>query len=222
MVDLQKDKRLNVIIDQFVQFMPIRSGRGSGPLYISVEGLTVVNQVAKTRDEEHQRRDNSPKRIIESHNKFSMISVEADVGIKTMDFSRNLLRDLEDITKIQTLQNLYLSENPLSPLQISTFTFLDDLQTLHLRSTGISLDDNYFTTQKKLTFLDISANGLTSLDLRNLKSLTSLQTLYLHENNLTKLENVEDIKTILPSLSTITLFKNNFGCFYNILMHELL
>ncbi|XP_055681194.1 Kv channel-interacting protein 1-like isoform X2 [Lutzomyia longipalpis] len=32
------------------------SGRGSGPLYISVEGLTVVNQVAKTRDEEHQRR----------------------------------------------------------------------------------------------------------------------------------------------------------------------
>ncbi|XP_055678361.1 leucine-rich repeat-containing protein 40-like [Lutzomyia longipalpis] len=161
------------------------------------------------------------KTYILKHNKvIDMITVN-NVRWETLDISENLLRDITNITKIQTLQNLDLSENPLAPLNISTFSLLDDLRTLNLRSTGISLDQDYFTAQKKLTFLDISGNGLTSLDLRNLKSLSSLQTLYLHENNLTELEDIEDIKMILPNLIIISLFKNNFSCAYNILMHEL-
>ncbi|XP_055678384.1 leucine-rich repeat-containing G-protein coupled receptor 5-like [Lutzomyia longipalpis] len=161
------------------------------------------------------------KTYIVKHSKVIDVYTYMNVRWETLDISENLLRDITNITKIQTLQNLDLSENPLSPLNVSTFSLLDDLRTLNLRSTGISLDQNYFAAQKKLTFLDISGNGLTSLDLRDLKSLSSLQTLYLHENNFTELEYIEDIKTILPNLTTISLFKNNFSCSYNILMHEL-
>ncbi|XP_055678363.1 leucine-rich repeat-containing G-protein coupled receptor 4-like [Lutzomyia longipalpis] len=154
------------------------------------------------------------RRLSAKNNKIRYIEIKPDIAITTLELAGNMITNIENITKIWMLEKLDLSENPLSQLNVSTFSLLDDLRTLNLRSTGISVDQNYFTAQKKLTFLDISANGLTSLNLKNLKSLTSLQTLYLHENKLIELENIEDIKKILPSLTTISLAKNRFSCSY--------
>ncbi|XP_055713354.1 leucine-rich repeat protein soc-2 homolog [Phlebotomus papatasi] len=153
-------------------------------------------------------------RVSAKYNKLRFAEIDPKLPITTLEFAGNYITDIANITKIKTVEKLDLSENRLLPLTSETFSLMQELRVLNLRSTGISLNGELLTNQKKLIHLDISANDLTSLNLRDLKTLTSLKTLFLHENKLTELKHLEDIKEILPSLTTISLSKNRFTCSY--------
>lgn len=153
-------------------------------------------------------------RVSAKYNKIRFAEIDPKLPITTLEFAGNFITDIGNITKIKTVEKLDLSENRLLPLTSETFSLMQELRVLNLRSTGISLNGELLTNQKKLIHLDISANDLTSFNLRDLKTLTSLKTLFLHENKLTELKHLEDIKEILPSLTTISLSKNRFTCSY--------
>ncbi|XP_059616713.1 toll-like receptor Tollo [Phlebotomus argentipes] len=162
-------------------------------------------------------------KVSAKYNKLRYAEIDPKLPIVTLELAGNFLTDIGNITKIKTVEKLDLSENRLMPLDSSTFNLMADLRVLNLRSTGISLNDkDFLANQKKLIHLDVSRNELSSLNLRNLKTLVSLQSLFLHENKLSEIKHLEDIKEILPSLTTISLSKNRFSCSYLQRMLQLL
>ncbi|XP_055680390.1 toll-like receptor Tollo isoform X1 [Lutzomyia longipalpis] len=161
-------------------------------------------------------------RVSAKYNKIRYVEIDPSLPIYMLEFTGNFITDIGNITKIKTLEKLDLSENRLLPLTSTTFSKMEELRVLSLRSTGIAIDGELLTAQKKLIFLDISGNELTQLNLRHLKALTSLKTLFVHENKLTELQHLDDIKEILPSLTTISLSKNRFTCTYLTKMLQIL
>ncbi|GAB0096336.1 hypothetical protein DMENIID0001_118270 [Sergentomyia squamirostris] len=153
-------------------------------------------------------------RVSVKYNSIRYVEIDPDLPINTLEFAGNYITDISNITKVTSLEKLDLSENRLMPMTSSSFSSLKELRDLNLRATGFVPDSDILANQKKLIYLDISKNEITSLNLRDLKALTSLKTLFLHENKLTELQHVDDIKEILPSLTTISLSKNYFTCSY--------
>ena len=108
-----------------------------------------------------------------------------------MNLSNNLIARLNSKDTFKgplSLQNLDLSKNILTSLQLKTFSGLRALIELHLTSNKLSnIENGAFGGLNRLRVLHLENNLLTSLNSSWLQELSSLRFLYLSNNRLREL-----------------------------------
>ena len=138
---------------------------------------------------------------------------------KTIDCRNTGLKEIPKNIPL-TVTGIYLSENPLLPIQRSYFLKFSKLETLLLRSTG---QKGSIFLPKSLLHFDFSKNLITVDSLKTMfkGQLHSLKTLILEGNNL----NITEVFPILPNgikylhLSGNNLFslkRNDLKCCMNL------
>ncbi|XP_017080643.1 toll-like receptor 3 [Drosophila eugracilis] len=164
---------------------------------------------------------NATRFVRASHNQISKLILHQILHIETLDLSSNKLTSLSNITNITYLLSLDVSDNPIEPLNISTFSQLKRLRGLNLRGTGIrEVKFGMFSKQKYLEDLDLSFNNLTSLNLDMfVPYLTNLKKFLIDGNGLTELLGNRTISEAFPLLQKLGVSRNRFNCTY---LHRLL
>ncbi|XP_035777286.1 uncharacterized protein LOC118458682 isoform X1 [Anopheles albimanus] len=150
------------------------------------------------------------------NNKISEIMIEdaSQSQLHTLDITNNSVSSLESIAQFHQLRSLYLGENPLNSLNVSSFATLTQLRNLGLEQTNIvSLRHGMFGHQEQLVWLDLAFNELAELDLDILASCTQLNTLYLDGNRLKTID-YEQMKTHFPKLTLLGIAGNDWNCTY--------
>uniref|UniRef100_A0A182MBP0 Uncharacterized protein n=1 Tax=Anopheles culicifacies TaxID=139723 RepID=A0A182MBP0_9DIPT len=158
----------------------------------------------------------SMESVYAKNNRISRILL-ANTGIMkltTLDVENNSLTSLETIQHLDSLVNLFLSNNRIGPLNLTSLAKFTKLEQLGLERTFISnLQHGTFAQQESLKWLDLSYNNLDRFDLDILTSSTALQRIYLDGNRLKSL-NYQYLKKTFPSLMEIGLSDNNWNCTY--------
>ena len=141
----------------------------------------------------------------------TIAGLENAKGLQYLDLRNNTIRNIEVLSGMSYLQELYLSHNALTGL--TAIGSLKNLQVLEAAYNSIT-DISPLSACTALTKLDISQNGISALDA--LKSLTALEYLNAAHNNLTSADAISgcisltelDISnnslTDITSLSTLT------------------
>uniref|UniRef100_A0A4Y0BFC0 Leucine rich immune protein (TM) n=1 Tax=Anopheles funestus TaxID=62324 RepID=A0A4Y0BFC0_ANOFN len=154
--------------------------------------------------------------VYAQHNNISSIFMDnsSSMSLKTLDLENNSITSFESIQHLDSLVNLYLSNNRIGPLNLTSLTKFTKLEELGLERTFISnLQHGTFAQQQSLKWLDLSDNNLDHFDFDILTSSTTLQTIYLDGNRLKSL-NFEHLKKTFPSLVEIGFSDNNWNCSY--------
>ncbi|XP_017042992.1 protein artichoke [Drosophila ficusphila] len=164
---------------------------------------------------------NATRFVRASHNQISELYLHQSLHIETLDLSANNLTSISNITNITYLLYLDISENPIGPLNVSTFSQLKRLRGLNLRGTGIrELKFGMFSKQKYLEELDLSFNNMTSLNLDMfVPYLTNLKKFLIDGNGLSELQGNRSFSDAFPQLQKLGVSKNHFNCSY---LHRLL
>uniref|UniRef100_A0A182NTG0 Uncharacterized protein n=1 Tax=Anopheles dirus TaxID=7168 RepID=A0A182NTG0_9DIPT len=143
-----------------------------------------------------------------------MTDTSAGMRLHTLSLKNNSITSLDTIGQLHSVVELYLSNNNLGPLNLTSFAKLTALEQLDLERTFISnLQHGTFAQQVALKGLDISYNNLDRFDFDILTSSTSLQKIFLDGNRLKSVDH-ENLKKTLPSLEQIGLSDNNWNCSY--------
>ncbi|XP_044313704.1 toll-like receptor 3 [Drosophila rhopaloa] len=164
---------------------------------------------------------NATRFVRASHNQISELYLHQSLHIETLDLSANKLTSISNITNITYMLYLDVSDNPIGPLNVSTFSQLKRLRGLNLRGTGIrELMFGMFSKQKYLEELDLSFNNLTSLNLDMfVPYLTNLKKFLIDGNGLTELRGNRTFSDAFPQLQKLGVSRNSFNCSY---LHHLL
>ncbi|XP_020816859.1 insulin-like growth factor-binding protein complex acid labile subunit [Drosophila serrata] len=164
---------------------------------------------------------NATRFVRASHNNISELILHQSLHIETLDLSANRLTSISNITNITYMLYLDVSDNPIGPLNISTFAQLKRLRGLNLRGTGIrELKFGMFSKQKYLEELDLSFNNLTTLNLDMfVPYLTNLKKFLVDGNELTELQGNRSFSDTFPQLQKLGVSRNRFNCSY---LHHLL
>lgn len=164
---------------------------------------------------------NATRFVRASHNQISELFLHQSLHIETLDLSANKLSSILNITNITHMLYLDVSDNPIGPLNISTFSQLKRLRGLNLRGTGIrELKFGMFSKQKYLEELDLSFNNLTILNLDMfVPYLTNLKKFLIDGNGLTELQGNRTFSEAFPQLQKLGVSRNRFNCSY---LHHLL
>ncbi|KAH8380039.1 hypothetical protein KR009_008615 [Drosophila setifemur] len=164
---------------------------------------------------------NATRFVRASHNQICELILHQSLHIESLDLRGNRLTSITNITNIAFMLYLDVSENPIGPLNISTFAQLKRLRGLNLRSTGIrELKFGMFSKQKYLEELDLSFNNLTSLNLDMfVPYLSNLKKFLVDGNKLTELQGNRSFSEAFPQLQKLGVSRNRFNCSY---LHHLL
>ncbi|KAH8257045.1 hypothetical protein KR038_001915 [Drosophila bunnanda] len=164
---------------------------------------------------------NATRFVRASHNNISQLILHQSLHIETLDLSANRLTSISNITNITYMLYLDVSDNPIGPLNISTFAQLKRLRGLNLRGTGIrELKFGMFSKQKYLEELDLSFNNLTTLNLDMfVPYLTNLKKFLVDGNELRELQGNRSFSDTFPQLQKLGVSRNRFNCSY---LHHLL
>lgn len=155
------------------------------------------------------------KRLRANNNRITKLVIEPPIYIEVMELANNSLLDISIVGTIDQLLVLDLSDNDLSSIvEKDSFSNLTSLTYLSLKNTGVQLTASLLERNSHLISLDMSSNRLRKFNFISLRYLTNLQILHLASNELTELKGYEDIKEVLPKLSTIGLSNNSFTCAY--------
>lgn len=137
-----------------------------------------------------------------SYNHLTSLSLDVvPIEINELHLSHNLISDLNKIRSIHNLKKLILSHNVLSNINGKTFRGLNNLYQLELASNHINyLNLHHFADMEQLMFLDVTSNNISRI----------------HYNS-------KDLKTLFPSLQSLSIGNNPWGCKYLVkLLYEFL
>lgn len=153
-----------------------------------------------------------------SNNRIRSLVVDQPLAMRQLLLANNSLPDVANITAMEKLEVLDLSQNRIGRLGIHTLARLKSLSLLNLAQTGLR-DLNYgsFSGQRDLKVLDLSYNGLNEIHLDILSPyMTRLERLHLDGNNLTDVGGLFQVHlpSLFPVLNTLGLSNNNFNCTY--------
>lgn len=162
---------------------------------------------------------NNNMEVLEAaNNRIRSLSIENPLAMRSLLLSNNCLADLSNITAMEKLEVLDLSQNRIGRLNISSLVRLKSLTLLNLAQTELR-DLNYgsFAGQRELKILDVSYNGLNDINLDILSPyLGRLERLHLDGNNLTDVGGLFQVHlpSMFPVLNTLGISNNNFNCTY--------
>lgn len=150
------------------------------------------------------------------YNELEAISFAGNTDMLELRLRQNCISDISNFTRLDKLEILDLSYNPVGELKISSFARMNDLVKLNLENTKIepkSLTFGTFAHNMNLTHLDISYNQLQKIDFNIFTSLSQLSHLKIDGNNLTGIP-YDNIRATFPKLSLISLVDNDWNCSY--------
>ncbi|KAG5670409.1 hypothetical protein PVAND_000677 [Polypedilum vanderplanki] len=154
--------------------------------------------------------------VIVNNNKIKTMNFFTDPNIVSL--KNNDLQSLDYVnflSAFKNVQELDISNNLFGSLKIETFADMRNLKKLSLRGIGLTkILFGLFGQLRKLEYLDLSYNDLSTFDHQNFLALDNLKTLDLSGNKLRMLFNFENIKEILPKLQFIALEGNKWSCSY--------
>ena len=133
------------------------------------------------------------KSLVLYGNKMNYFALSRTMGVlKYLDISNNLFRSFKsmDFTFLANLTELGLSNNPHAyPNEFSGHMKpLVKLERAYFNNLSINaIGSDFFTTNTKLQYIDLSDNKISSLGSGAFKGLNDLDTLLLDYNNLTKI-----------------------------------
>lgn len=139
-----------------------------------------------------------------------------DGPLRTLDLSGNILKDISNVTKCQSIETLNLSDNDLGDtLELNKFKGMNNLRMLNLANNYIDYIDNTGRINlESLEDLDLSNNNIlpSDLNIEIFYPFTHLHTLRLNDNLMAELD--YNMLLNIKSLKTIYLNGNNFDCSY--------
>ncbi|XP_017461906.1 PREDICTED: toll-like receptor 7 [Rhagoletis zephyria] len=164
---------------------------------------------------------NGTKYVRADHNRIAEVQMINTLFLETLLLGSNNLSDIANITNITGLLQLDLSNNPIGPVNITTFDRLKRLRMLSLRAIGLQrLTFGMLSKQLSLESLDLSYNNLTELNLDIfVPYLSNLRYLFVDGNNLTEVQGKGGFSYVFPNLSKLGVSRNRFNCTY---LHTLL
>lgn len=161
---------------------------------------------------------NSMEVLEASNNRIRSLIVEQPLAMRTLLLANNSLTDIRNVTAMENLESLDLSQNQIGRLAISTLVRLKSLTVLNLAQTALrDLNFGSFAGQKELKVLDVSYNNLSEIHLDILSPyLSRLERLYLDGNGLSEVGGLFQVHlpSLFPALNTLGISNNNFNCTY--------
>jgi Leucine-rich repeat (LRR) protein len=152
--------------------------------------------------------------LFAGNNKIETVEISDKMTVWELNLTKNNIKSLINITKITSVGTLDLSFNNIGPLNLTSFSQLQNLITLNLEATNISnVQYGTFSHQAKMKNLDISYNNLTTLDFHMFSAMIEMENLYINGNNLTEFD-YEDLSSFFSNLTFIGLSDNQFNCTY--------
>lgn len=151
------------------------------------------------------------------NNEISSLKCDNSSSLENVLLSHNKLTSsvLSELKNASNMKSLDLSDSMISSLNVESFAYFEMLEELNLGQNQISfIDYGIFSHQKNLVRLDISYNSISEIDLHVLATLSKLKSLNLSGNKFSTIDNYEDLRRILPQLSSIGLEGNNWDCGY--------
>lgn len=137
--------------------------------------------------------------------------------LKQLDLSKNWMSEIPEAIRTSKITTLVMDMNPLENVHLRDLLKMPTLEFVSLENTGIitvwpeAMTDKT-TSTSMVNHLDIGSNGpMTANILKQLVALTHLQNVILDKNQLERLD-LDDIKTMLPSLTVISLEDNEIDC----------
>lgn len=137
--------------------------------------------------------------------------------LKYLDLTKNWFTEIPEAIRTSRLTTLIMDLNSMENAHLRDLLKMPTLEYVSLQNTGIAtvwpeaMTDKS-TSTSMINHLDISSKGpMTANILKQLVALTHLQTVILDRNQLERLD-LDDIKTMLPSLSVISLKDNEIDC----------
>ncbi|XP_055636992.1 leucine-rich repeat-containing G-protein coupled receptor 4-like [Toxorhynchites rutilus septentrionalis] len=152
--------------------------------------------------------------LFASNNTISEIEVsdKFQPRLQKLDLSWNKMSSMAAIDQLSSLEVLDLSHNTIGPLKLTSFASLRSLVDLNLEDTKISnLQHGTFSQLSLLKRLDISYNNLNRIDVDIFTSSHLMEEIFIEGNRLKEV-NYEELKSILPSLTRISIADNNWNC----------
>ncbi|XP_052897991.1 uncharacterized protein LOC128304796 [Anopheles moucheti] len=220
---LLKNNRISVVEEGAFTVEPY-SGSVLSILSLSNNNLTKLNlsgvkvkkvYVANNKLEEIYL-SSSMELVSAGNNRIANILMDnaTSMSLTTLDLDNNSITSFESINHLTSLVNLFLSNNRIGPLNLTSFAKLTKLEQLGLERTHISnLQHGTFAQQESLKWLDLSYNNLDRFDFDILTSSTALEKIFLDGNRLKSLD-FQYLRKTFPSLVKIGLSDNNWNCTY--------
>jgi Leucine-rich repeat (LRR) protein len=148
------------------------------------------------------------------NNKITTVEPAALAGatnLRNLNLRFNHISELEDSAfhGLQKLEELYLDGNRLKMLPEKVFFDLTSVENIYLTGNRlVNINLSLFKSTLNLAILSLSDNLLTSMDF---EEVASLKHLLIDGNNFVELQ-VKEIKSDLPKLQSIGIYKNNWNC----------
>lgn len=153
-----------------------------------------------------------------SNNRIRSLVVDNPLALRTLLLANNSLVDITNVTDMENLEQLDLSQNHIGRLNISSLARLKSLTLLNLAQTELqNLNYGSFAGQRDLKSLDLSYNMLNEIHLDILSPyMARLERLHLDGNNLTEVGGLFNlhVPSLFPILNTLGISNNNFNCSY--------
>jgi len=134
-----------------------------------------------------------------------------------LDLANNMLTEIPAaLLHKHKIITLILDLNPLDNVHIKDIMTIPSIEILWLEDTGVittwTTVDIPITNASMINHLDLTNNGIrTPTILQDLRLLTQLNTVILDENLMDHLD-VEDIKSVLPALTTVHMENTEVNC----------
>ncbi|XP_052892098.1 leucine-rich repeat-containing G-protein coupled receptor 5-like [Anopheles moucheti] len=183
---------------------------------LNLSGVKVKKVYASNNKLEEIYLSSSIELVHARNNTISNILMDnsSKMDLTTLDLDNNSITSFESINHLTSLVNLFLSNNRIGPVNLTSFAKLTKLEQLGLERTHISnLQHGTFAQQESLKWLDLSYNNLDRFDFDILTSSTALEKIFLDGNRLKSLD-FQYLRKTFPSLVKIGLSDNNWNCTY--------
>jgi Leucine-rich repeat (LRR) protein len=137
-------------------------------------------------------------------------------NIKIMYLIENELFDISALNNMKAMKKLKISDNMNLQLHSQLFTDMPQLTRLDMDGTNLQRlknDFSLFSSLRNLEVLAIGRNSLYNLVFTHFPNLPRLNEINLSDNGLTSID-VKRLKKKCPSLRKLTIGNNNWDCSY--------
>ncbi|XP_037031971.1 leucine-rich repeat transmembrane neuronal protein 2-like [Bradysia coprophila] len=137
--------------------------------------------------------------------------------LKSINFNGNQMRSIgQSLYNLAELQRLHLDDNIIDDIDLDLLGRLPSLESIHLRNSGFkvsNVNSDLTANYNAVQFLDISKNRITANDiLRRLKNFRNLVNIDLGQNDLTDIDDIEQVWNLFTNIRHVSITKNKLTC----------
>lgn len=160
------------------------------------------------------------KKLILNNNRIQTLSDTVFKHLPRLEWiilDRNGLRSIgRSLYELKNLERLDLDDNIIEDIDLDSLGRLPALTSIRLSNSGFrieNIDPELDVQYASVTHLDISKNRITATDiLRRLKNFVNLKVISVADNDLTNIEDIEQVWISFPNIEHVSITKNKLTC----------